>query len=209
MAMFADIDGARVAFTGDAFFPTNDARHQLRHNLIFRNWVENDSHMKSIRTIIEHQPTIVAPGHGKPFVSNRSDLEELKGRLEKQQQYFSDTIADPDCNFGLNPSWARLYPYQLLVKPGSSVDVELRVRNYRSKPMQVETALILPPGWKASPPTASFTAMPQVDGTRSFTLSVPDNWDSSKPRVALAADLMVDGQYVGEIAEAVADVQVS
>jgi glyoxylase-like metal-dependent hydrolase (beta-lactamase superfamily II) len=209
MAMFADIDGARVAFTGDAFFPTSDARHQLRHNLIFRNWVENDSHTKSIKTIIEHQPTIVAPGHGKPFVSNSSDLEELKGRLEKQQQYFSDTIADPDCNFGLNPSWARLYPYQLLVKAGSSIDVELRVRNYRSKPMQVEAALILPPGWKASPPTASFTAMPQVDGTRGFTLSVPENWDSSKPRVALAADLMVDGQYLGEIAEAVADVQPS
>ena len=209
MAMFADIDGARVAFTGDAFFPTNDARHQLRHNLIFRNWVENDSHMKSIRTILEHQPTIVAPGHGKPFLSNKADLEELEGRLEQQQKYFSDAIADPDCNFGLNPSWARLYPYQLLVKPGSSTEIELRVRNYRSKPMQVEAALVLPAGWKAFPETVSFTAQPQVDGKQSFTLSVPENWDRSKPRVALAADLMVDGQYLGEIAEAVADVQVS
>ncbi len=209
MAMFADMDGARIAFTGDAFFPSNDARHQLRHNLIFRNWVENDSHLKSIKTIIEHQPTIVAPGHGKPFLCNTSDLEELKERLDKQQRYFHDTIADPDCNFGLNPSWARLYPYQLQVKPGSSVDVELRVRNYRSKPMQVEAALVLPSGWKASPETSSFTALPQVDGSSHFTLSVPENWDPSKPRVALAADLMVDGQYLGEIAEAVADVQVS
>jgi glyoxylase-like metal-dependent hydrolase (beta-lactamase superfamily II) len=209
MAMFAEIDGARVAFTGDAFFPTRDARHQLRHNLIFRNWVENDSHMKSIRTILEHQPTIVAPGHGKPFLSNKTDLEELKGRLEKQQKYFSDAIADPDCNFGLNPSWARLYPYQLLVKPGASVDVELRVRNYRRNPMQVEAALTLPPGWKVSPQTATFTALPQVDGRAGFTLSVPANWDRSNPRVALAADLVVDGQYLGEIAEAVADVQVT
>ena len=209
MAMFADIDGARIAFTGDAFFPTNDARHQLRHNLIFRNWVENDSHMKSIRTILEHHPTIVAPGHGKPFLSNKADLEELKGRLEQQQKYFSDAIADPDCNFGLNPSWARLYPYQLLVKPGSSTEIELRVRNYRAKPMQVEAALILPPGWKASPETVSFTAQPQVDGRQGFTLSVPENWDRTKPRVALAADLMVDGQYLGEIAEAVADIQVT
>lgn len=209
MAMFAEIDGARVAFTGDAFFPDNDARHQLRHNLIFRNWVENDSHMKSIRTILEHQPTIVAPGHGKPFLSNKADLEELKKRLEAQQKYFSDAIADHDCNFGLNPSWARLYPYQLLVKPGSTVDVELRVRNYRAQPMQVEAALNLPPGWKASPETVSFTALPNEDGKEGFTVSVPVNWDRSKPRVALAADLMVDGQYLGEIAEAVADVQVS
>jgi glyoxylase-like metal-dependent hydrolase (beta-lactamase superfamily II) len=208
MAMFVDVDGARVAFTGDAFFPTNDSRHQLRHNLIFRNWVENDSHMKSIRTILEHQPRIVAPGHGKPFLCNTADLEELKGRLEQQQKYFFATIADPDCNFGLNPSWARLYPYQLLAKPGASFDVELRIRNYRSKPMQVEAALVLPAGWKATPELAEFTVQPQVDGSKGFTVTVPANCDRNQPRVALAADLMADGQYLGELAEAVADVQV-
>ena len=56
MALFATIDGNRLAFTGDAFFPTrNDGT--LRHNLIFRNHVENDSHLKSIRNLIEHEPT--------------------------------------------------------------------------------------------------------------------------------------------------------
>jgi glyoxylase-like metal-dependent hydrolase (beta-lactamase superfamily II) len=209
MAMFGNIDGAQIAFTGDAFFPTNDSRHQLRHNLIFRNWVENDSHMKSIRTILEHEPAIVAPGHGKPFICNKVDLEELKGRLERQQRYFCSVIADPDCNFGLNPSWARLYPYQLLTKPGSRTDIELRVRNYRSKPMQVEAALVLPPGWKATPAKIAFEAQPGVDGKGGFALTIPDNWDPSKTRVALAADLTVDGKYLGEIAEAVAEVRAS
>ena len=134
MAMFATIDGARVAFTGDAFFPTGSSDSLLRHNLIFRNWVENDSHVKSIKTILEHEPNIVAPGHGKPFLSNKADLENLKQRLEGQQKYFFDAIADPDCNFGLNPSWVRLYPYQLQAKAGSTASLELRVRNYRSQP---------------------------------------------------------------------------
>jgi len=206
MAMFADIDGARIAFTGDAFFPS-DNRQQLRHNLIFRNWVENDSHLKSIRTILEHQPSIVAPGHGKPFLSSKADLEDLKGRLEKQQHYFFDVIADRDCNFGLNPSWARLYPYQFLVKPGSRADVELRVRNYRSKPMEVQATLVLPPGWRSTPETVSFVAQPGADGKAGFALTVPDDWDRSKTRVAMAADLLVDGNYLGEIAEAVAEVR--
>ncbi len=39
MALFVDIDGVQVAFTGDAFFPTDGrAPSQRRHNLIFRNW---------------------------------------------------------------------------------------------------------------------------------------------------------------------------
>jgi len=210
MAMFAEIDGARVAFTGDAFFPTSGgAPYQLRHNLIFRNWVENDSHLRSIRTILEHEPTIVAPGHGKPFVSNKEDLEDLQRRLEKQQQYFAAVIADPDCDFGLNPSWVRLYPYQLLAKAGSSSTLELRVRNYRAKPMRLEAALVLPEGWKASPEVLSVAVPPGGEGKEGFTVTIPANWDRSRPRVALAADIMADGQYLGEIAEGVVDLEFS
>jgi len=208
MAMFADIDGARVAFTGDAFFPTTgQAPYQLRHNLIFRNWVENDSHLKSMRAILDYGPTLVAPGHGKPFLSNREDLEDLRQRLEKQQQYFSAVIADPDCNFGLNPSWVRLYPYQLQARAGSSSPIELRVRNYRSKAMQLEAALVLPVGWKASPEIVSVTVPPNGEGSGGFTVTIPNNWDRARPRVALAADVVADGQYLGEIAEGVVDIQ--
>jgi glyoxylase-like metal-dependent hydrolase (beta-lactamase superfamily II) len=211
MAMFADIDGARVAFTGDAFFPSSisggPAVPQLRHNVIFRNWVESDSHVKSIRTILEHQPTLVAPGHGKPFLSNKEDLEDLKRRLDDQQEYFRNVIADPDCNFGLNPSWVRLYPYQLLAKAGASAALELRVRNYRPKPMQLEAALVLPAGWQAAPEILHLTIAPHADAAGSFRVTIPENWDRAKPRVALAADVVADGQYLGEIAEGVADIQ--
>jgi glyoxylase-like metal-dependent hydrolase (beta-lactamase superfamily II) len=206
MAMFADLDGARVAFTGDAFFPAaSGAPYQLRHNLIFRNWVENDSHVKSIRTILEHQPTLVAPGHGKPFLSNKEDMEDLQRRLDKQQEYFRSVVADPDCDFGLNPSWARLYPYQLAARPGTSAAVELRVRNYRAKPMPVEAALVLPAGWKATPEVVNLTVPPRGDSSGEFTVTIPENWDRTKPRVAMAADIVAAGQYLGEIAEGVVD----
>ncbi len=208
MAMFADIDGARVAFTGDALFPTNPgAPYQLRHNLIYRNWVESDSHVRSIRTILKHQPNIIAPGHGKPFVSNRDDLKDLERRLEQQARYFSDVIADPDCNVGLNPSWVRLYPYQLAAKAGGGAQVELRVRNYRARPMRVEAALVVPAGWKASPQVATFEVPAKGDGKGGFTLIIPEFWDRSKPRVALAADIMADGQYLGQLAEGVVDIE--
>jgi len=213
MAMFANIDGARVAFTGDAFFPSNifggPPVPQLRHNLIFRNWVENDSHVKSIRTILEHQPTLVAPGHGKPFLSNKEDLEDLQQRLEKQQQYFFDVIADPDCNFGLNPTWVRLYPYQLLAKASAASPLELRVRNYRKKPMHLEAGLVLPPGWKATPETVSVDVPADGEGKGGFMLTIPAGWERSRPRVALAADVMADGQYLGQIAEGVVDIEFS
>ena len=85
MAMFVNLDGARVAFTGDNFFqggpfPGSLGSGQMVHNLIFRNWVENDSHLKSIRMILEHEPTLVAPGHGGTYVPVKKDWEDLERR---------------------------------------------------------------------------------------------------------------------------------
>ncbi len=210
MAMFAEIDGGRVAFTGDAIFPSDStvgSAYQFRHNLIFRNWVENDSHLRSVRTILEHQPTLLAPGHGKPFVANTDDLKDMERRLKLQQRYFHNVIADPDCDFGLNPSWARLYPYQMLAQAGSDAPLELRIRNYHPKPMHVEATLILPPGWVFAPRTLDFTVPAASAGTGNFRISIPGDWDRNQPRVALAADLIVDGQYIGQVAEGVVDLQ--
>jgi glyoxylase-like metal-dependent hydrolase (beta-lactamase superfamily II) len=209
MVLFVTLDGARVAFTADAFFPSANDENVLRHNIIFRNWVENDSHVKSIRTILEHEPDICAPGHGKPYLSNKSDLENLKKRLEDQQKYFFDVIADSDCNFGLNPSWVRFYPYQPLAKAGSTTNFELRVRNYRTHPMHLEAALRVPPGWKALPQLLDLTIPPGQDGSAPFSISIPEDWDRAKPRVALTADVRADGQYLGQVAEGVIDIEFS
>jgi hypothetical protein len=169
--------------------------------------VENDSHLRSVRTILEHQPTLLAPGHGKPFVANTDDLKDMERRLKLQQEYFHDVVADPDCDFGLNPSWARLYPYQMLAQPGSDAPLELRIRNYHPRPMQVEATLILPPGWVFAPRSLDFTIPASSAGAASFRISIPADWDRNQPRVALAADLIVDGQYIGQVAEGVVDLQ--
>jgi hypothetical protein len=85
--------------------------------------------------------------------------------------------------------------------------LELRVRNYRPKPMQLEAALVLPAGWQATPDILRLTIGPGADAAGSFTLTIPENWDRAKPRVAFAADIVADGQYLGEIAEGVADIK--
>lgn len=208
MAMFTEVDGARIAFTGDALFPAaGGAPYQLRHNIIFRNWVESDSHVRSIRTILEHQPTMIAPGHGKPFIANKEDLEDLKKRLEGQQAYFSSVIADPDTDFGLNPSWVRLDPYQAEARRGEAATIEVRVRNYRARPMELEAALLAPAGWKIAPEMVKLTVPANGEGREGFAVTVPPGWDvAARPRVAVSADVMADGRYLGEIAEGVVDV---
>ncbi|MBI3665262.1 MAG: MBL fold metallo-hydrolase, partial [Acidobacteria bacterium] len=208
MAMFVSIDGARVAFTGDAFFTNPNAPQSdgaLRHNLIFRNHVESDSHLKSIRNILDREPNLIAPGHGKPFLVNRSDLLATEEKLRKQKDLFQELVADRDCDFGLDPSWVKIYPYQMVVKPGESARGEIRVQNYRAVPMKMEVALVLPEGWSAEPDLLRFEAPPRGHASGSFVLRTARERPYGQPRIAIAADVMCDGRYLGQITEAVVD----
>jgi glyoxylase-like metal-dependent hydrolase (beta-lactamase superfamily II) len=210
MALFATIDGTRVAFTGDAFFsrsgqPGTD--ETIRHNLIYRNDVESDSHLKSVRNILEFEPTIIAPGHGAPFLLNKDDAAKHVERLKKMEEHMKSLVAGTEVNFGLDPSWVHIYPYQLLLLPGQRRTVEVRVRNHYPRPTKIEAALILPAGWSCQPQVCRFEVPAKGKAQGELELSIPDNWKGCYERVAIAADIMADGKYIGQIAEAVVDLR--
>ena len=207
MALFVTLDGTRVAFTGDAFFPypQGAADGALRHNLIFRNHVESDSHLKSIRAILDHEPALIAPGHGRPFPVTRQVLLATEEKLRKQKDLFHQVIADPVPEFGMDPSWVKIYPYQISVKAGETTRGEIRVQNYRPAPMKLEVALVLPDGWSATPDVLRIEAPPRGHARAEFVLRTARELPHGQPRVAIAADVVADGKYLGQITEAVVD----
>lgn len=208
MAMFATIDGARVAFTGDAFFNDADHPNSLRHNLIYRNEVRSGDHLKSIRNILEFEPNIIAPGHGRPFLLDRQAALGFEQRAKKQDEFFRELIADADADMGVDPSWIKIYPYQLFIPPGGSAKVQVRVRNYRSRSVHIEGMFVLPDGWRANPAQVSVPVDAHSDSVAEAVISVPANYSSPHSRVAIALDVMADGKYLGQIAEAVVDLPV-
>ena len=208
MALFTTIDGNRVAFTGDAFFASARPDAALRHNLIFRNHVENDSHLKSIRNLIDHQPNLIAPGHGKPYPVDRSILEKTHERLGKQQQFFFDLLPEGETDFGLDPSWVSIYPYQMILKPGESQRIEIRVRNYKPEPMKIELVLITPAAWMVEPAGLKLDIPARGQASRAMEIRIPKGWQAPCARFAITADVIRDGKYVGQITEAVAEVSV-
>jgi glyoxylase-like metal-dependent hydrolase (beta-lactamase superfamily II) len=205
MALFATIDGNRVAFTGDAFFPGTRNDGTMRHNLIFRNHVENDSHLKSVRNLIEHEPTLIAPGHGRAYPVDRAMMLATEQRFRKQQELFSAVLPEGETDFGLDPSWVKIYPYQMLIPAGGRQKAEIRVRNYHPSPMKIEVAPVVPEGWRVEPGVLRFEIPAQSEVSRGFEIQIPRGWQAPSPRLAIAADVVSDGKYLGQITEAVVD----
>lgn len=207
MALFVTIDGNRVAFTGDAFFmpnPINDGT--MRHNLIFRNHVENDSHLKSIHNLIEHEPNLICPGHGKSYPVNRALMLATEQKFRKQQQFFVDLLPEGEADFGLDPSWLKIYPYQVLAASGKQQELQILVQNYKPSPMKLEIALVAPSEWRIEPDVAKIEVPARSHGRHPVRITIPASWHPPCPRFAIAADVMCDGKYLGQIAEAVVDI---
>jgi glyoxylase-like metal-dependent hydrolase (beta-lactamase superfamily II) len=205
MALFATIDGQKVAFTGDAFHPPNRADASMRHSLIFRNHVENDSHLKSIRNLIDHEPALILPGHGKPFALTREMMLATEQKFRRQQQAFIDILPDGETDFGLDPSWVSIYPYQLLLTPGNAQTVEIRVQNYKPEAIRMEVALVAPAEWNIEPRSLKFEVPANAKAKHPVQVMAPRGWIPNSPRFAIACDVMRDGRYLGQITEAVVE----
>jgi hypothetical protein len=135
----------------------------------------------------------------------RADLLATEEKLRKQTDLFEQVIADKDCNFGLDPSWVKIYPYQMVIKPGETARGEIRVQNYRSGPMKMEVALVLPEGWISQPDVLRFEAPAHGHASSAFTLRTTRERPRGQTRIAIAADVMADGKYLGQIIEAAVD----
>ncbi len=207
MAMFVTIDGKRVAFTGDAFFATQTKESTLRHNLIFRNHVESDSHVRSIRNLIAHNPNLIAPGHGRPYDVDEGMLRATEKRMLEQQQHFVSLLPEGETGFGLDPSWVKIYPYQILLVPGERQTLAVRVQNYNPRPMKIEAALAAPAEWGVTPEVLRLEVPANGRGEGRFQVSVPGGWNAPSSRFAIAADVVCDGKYLGQITEAVVDMK--
>jgi glyoxylase-like metal-dependent hydrolase (beta-lactamase superfamily II) len=208
MALFVTIDGQRVGFTGDAYSfspdrPTPDGSMHIRP--VFLNRFESDSYQKSIRNLIKHRPDILAPGHGRPFPLTDQMIEATKTVIDKHAEFYRKLIADPDCDFGLDATWVRLYPYQMFLRAGEPAAAEIRVRNYRARTMKIEVALVLPGGWSAEPGVLNFEAPPQGRVSRPFRLT-PARDVNSGARLAIAVDVKAGGKHLGQIAEAIVNI---
>jgi hypothetical protein len=95
----------------------------------------------------------------------------------------------------------------MLVAPGDRQRAEVRVRNYKATPMKIEVALVAPADWRIEPEVLAFEVPANTSAARPVTIGIPRDWTAPAPRFAIAADVMADGKYLGQITEAVVDMK--
>jgi glyoxylase-like metal-dependent hydrolase (beta-lactamase superfamily II) len=205
MALHAVIDNSRVAFTGDAFFPPNKTESAY-YNVIYRNHVEHDSHLKSLDELVKRGPTLLCPGHGKPFSIEPAGLAATRARLEAHQRYFFDLLPDGAVDIGLDPSWVKIYPYQPVVAPGADLALEIRAQNYGSAVLELSVELVVPAAWSIKAGGLRLRIPARGHAVLPVAVAIPTDWAPPAARFAIAVDVHANGRHLGQIAEAICEV---
>ena len=199
MGMFGNIDGHSIVFSGDNIFP---APHDNPiPSLIYRNHVHKTSHAQTARLYLEYMPDILCTGHDLKCEVQQQVYRSFAQNAEQLTRHF-EMLLPGETNYGLEPSWTQLYPYQSLAKPGDTLRLQVRMQNYYDRPAHATIRLTLPRDWTADPEVVELDLPPQQRGTANLEVLIPVQYVFPYPRVAIAADVLFDGRHLGQIAEA-------
>ena len=198
MGMFGEIDGHSVAFSGDNVFPLWAGTPSL----IYRNHVHKTSHQQTARLFLEYAPDVLCGGHDLQTEVGPAVYQRFAAKSLQMTQLFEELLPG-EANFGLEPSWVQIYPYQPLARPGDTLELQVRITNFRLELSQARIRLVLPAGWSCEPQVGHVAVGPRERGETVFRVGVPSGYRFPYPRVAIAADVVFNGRHLGQVAEAV------
>jgi hypothetical protein len=199
MAMLVEVDGKRVVFTGDS---VGEVDGKLVQPIIHRNIVTSENHFKCARNLAELEPDFLAHGHGGWFSVDREKVGTLMDRAKRTETLFESLLPGPVA-LGVNPSWARLVPYQSAVGVGKDTDIELEVRNYFDHEIEVGARLVLHEGWDCTPEVQRKKIAEGRTERLPFTIRAGPKPD----RYGIAVDVTIDSRRIGQVTEAIVRVE--
>jgi hypothetical protein len=145
-------------------------------------------------------PDRVCPGHGDVLDVDDDDIADYCNYIDRKDEAFRDLVPDP-AEQGVDLFWARLLPYQAAATPGERVEYTLSLRNNFDGDREFRARLTVPGGDTVD--GGAVTLAPDERGSVEVSLVVPE---SAGGRELVTAEVLVDGDSHGPVAEALVSV---
>ncbi len=199
--LWLDIDGKRVAFTGDNLFADAADPSQNGHEaVVARNSaIFEEGYLHGSRYLKNLKPDIVMGSHSFVMPEPAALLERYHLWSHEIIALYKDLLPDPDYEYLFDPYWVSAYPYRADLAAQDSCEISVTVRNFRSSPQHHRIALNLPPGISAQPSLLEGTI--PAHGRRSFPvlLKVDDRAKLHAHLEIVPFDITLDGKRYGEL----------
>ncbi|MBV8879562.1 MAG: MBL fold metallo-hydrolase, partial [Planctomycetaceae bacterium] len=206
LAVRGVIDGKSVVFTGDNIFgDPEDPRHSGHEAVVSHNSaVLEEGYMLGSEYLSRLKPDLLMGGHSYVMDKPAAFIERYRRWAIDMRDAFRDLVAGDDYRYGYDPFWVRVEPYRAKVRAGESVEVELHIRNFRSRRQEHRILVDLPPGLSCDRESLDGGLAAEARGSWKLVLrAAPD----AVPGVKIVGlDVTLDGRRYGELFDGVVEV---
>ena len=198
--LWLDIDGKRVAFTGDNLFGNSSKLNENGHEaVVARNSaIFEEGYLFGSRYLIDLKPDIVMASHSNVISEPAAFLERYHAWAKHIIRTYQDLLPDHDYEYLFDPYWVSAYPYRVDFTEKNTQTVELTVRNFRSEPQRHRIELELPNGVTAEP--AILKGLIERESRRKYQVQV-----TIDPKIAASGihmipfDIKLDQKHWGQM----------
>jgi glyoxylase-like metal-dependent hydrolase (beta-lactamase superfamily II) len=198
--LLAEKAGFKAFFTGDSW-----ANWGIEDYCpYFRCFLGEDrGYDKCLKILLECKPDILVQAHRGPMAVTEDYLRRTLAKFQEREGLCRALLPHDDPNFGLDPYWARAFPYRQLALRDAPVDLEVRITNHALKPKTFGAELRVPENWSRPNGAGAVTIPARSEGVIRLRAATPVN--PAKSRAVLGIAITRDGQAMGELAEAIVD----
>ena len=205
----AEIDGQKVAFTGDNYFlqevlVSGKVETRPYQTTVLRNSFQLGMHRRCIEVMNRVAPDLICPGHLGVWKCDPSLLREYADFIHRKERVFRKLVAEPSDRY-IDLFWARMLPYLARVKAGETLEYRLLLRNNLETEATFQARLMPPEGWSAGGEFAELTLPAEGKGEIRLAATAPAAADGV--RRLMTAEIAVDGVSQGPLAEALVTVE--
>jgi glyoxylase-like metal-dependent hydrolase (beta-lactamase superfamily II) len=202
-----EIDGQKIAFTGDNYFVAEvihdgGADYLPFQSTVMRNSFQLAMHRRCAEIMRSISPNLICPGHDELLECTESEIDRYCEFIERKERVFRELVNEPADHY-IDLFWARLLPYIAIVAPSEVLKYGLAVRNNLERRASYAARLLPPDGWSASSSYETIELDPGERGTLALSIQAP--MSPIGERQLVTAEILIDGQTQGPVTEALVE----
>ena len=197
--LHGEIDGRRVAFTGDNIFAsTTDPAQNGHEAVVARNsGILEEGYLYAAGYLHGLNPDLIIGGHSWVMDKPAALIERYRAGALALRSALKALSSEDDYRYWFDPYWVQAEPYRVRLAPGGQSDVLIHVRNFRDRDQTHRIEIHMPPGMKCEPAVLEATLKPEMRKAFPVRLSAAD---STPVGVAIVAfDVSIDSRRYGEL----------
>jgi glyoxylase-like metal-dependent hydrolase (beta-lactamase superfamily II) len=204
--LHGDIDGRRVAFTGDNIFAsTTDPRQGGNECVLARNGGPlEEGYLYAAEYLHTINPDLIIGGHCWLLDRPTQLIQRYRTRMIELRDAFNSLSTEPDYRWMFDPYWVKAAPYRVVVEQGASTDFHVLLKNFLSRPVEYRIEIHTPEGLSVVP--GSIHQVVAAGATTAIPATLQATADAREGLHLAAFDITRDGQRHGELFDFIAHV---